>query len=146
MASTACSLPRGLSLRLSRSYNNRFLRVSALSRTGLGPACSSSGSGSPSGLQSAGNLYLHPVSRGSTVVCSMMDTPKSKQGPDHLLILVHGIMASPKDWTYGEAVLKRRLGDNFFIYASSSNNYTKTFDGIDIAGRRSWMWLTRCPA
>ena len=51
MASTACSLPRGLSLRLSRSYNSRFLRVSALSRTGLGPACSSSsGSGSPSGL------------------------------------------------------------------------------------------------
>ncbi|XP_004964814.1 putative lipase YDL109C isoform X1 [Setaria italica] len=65
-----------------------------------------------------------------------MDTSRSKQGPDHLLVLVHGIMASPKDWTYGEAVLKRRLGDNFFIYASSSNTYTKTFDGIDIAGRR----------
>jgi pimeloyl-ACP methyl ester carboxylesterase len=45
-----------------------------------------------------------------------MDISKSKQGPDHLLVLVHGIMASPKDWTYGEAVLKRRLGDNFFIY------------------------------
>ncbi|OEL23432.1 hypothetical protein BAE44_0015550 [Dichanthelium oligosanthes] len=44
--------------------------------------------------------------------------------------------SSPRDWTYGEAVLKRRLGDNFFIYASSSNIYTKTFDGIDIAGRR----------
>ena len=23
---------------------------------------------------------------------------------------------SPSDWTYGEAVLKKRLGDNFFIY------------------------------
>jgi hypothetical protein len=45
------------------------------------------------GLKSAGNLYLHPVSRGSTVVCSVMDTPKSKREPDHLLILVHGIMA-----------------------------------------------------
>jgi len=45
------------------------------------------------GLQSAGNLYLHPVSRGSTVVCSVMDASKSKQEPDHLLILVHGIMA-----------------------------------------------------
>jgi hypothetical protein len=50
VASTACSLLHGLSLRLSRSYNSRFLRLSALSRTGLGPACfSSSGSGSPSG-------------------------------------------------------------------------------------------------
>lgn len=33
-------------------------------------------------------------------------------------------------------MLKKRLGDNFFIYASSSNIYTKTFDGIDVAGRR----------
>jgi len=26
---------------------------------------------------------------------------------------------SPKDWTYGEAVLKRWLGDNFFIYGKA---------------------------
>ncbi|WVZ82448.1 hypothetical protein U9M48_029710 [Paspalum notatum var. saurae] len=65
-----------------------------------------------------------------------MNTSKGKQEPDHLLILVHGIMASPKDWTYGEAVLKRRLGGNFYIYASSANIYTKTFVGIDMAGRR----------
>lgn len=45
-------------------------------------------------------------------------------------------MASPSDWTYGEAVLKKRLGDNFFIYASSSNIYAKSFDGINVAGRR----------
>ncbi|GJN00888.1 hypothetical protein PR202_ga18111 [Eleusine coracana subsp. coracana] len=50
---------------------------------------------------------------------------------------LHSTLAfSPSDWTYGEAVLKRRLGDNFYIYASSSNIYTRTFDGIDIAGRR----------
>ncbi|KAJ1258083.1 hypothetical protein BS78_10G046600 [Paspalum vaginatum] len=88
-------------------------------------------------LKSAGNLYFfRPVSRGNPVSCSVMDTSKGKQEPDHLLILVHGIMASPKDWTYGEAVLKRRLGGKFFIYASSANIYTKTFDGIDMAGRR----------
>ncbi|PUZ62142.1 hypothetical protein GQ55_4G334000 [Panicum hallii var. hallii] len=130
MASTAWSLPHGHSPR--GSYSSRSLRFSP-----VGPACSSSsGSGTQGGLKSARNLYLHPVSRGSPVSCSLMDISKSKQGPDHLLVLVHGIMASPKDWTYGEAVLKRRLGDNFFIYASSSNIYTKTFDGIDIAGRR----------
>ncbi|XP_068664249.1 putative lipase C4A8.10 isoform X2 [Aristolochia californica] len=32
--------------------------------------------------------------------------------------------------------LKRRLGSSFLIYASSSNTYTKTFGGIDGAGRR----------
>lgn len=59
-----------------------------------------------------------------------------KHGPDHLLVLVHGILASPADWIYAEAELKRQLGDNFLIYASSSNTYSKTFGGIDEAGRR----------
>ncbi|XP_065880145.1 putative lipase C4A8.10 isoform X2 [Euphorbia lathyris] len=57
-------------------------------------------------------------------------------GPDHLLVLVHGILASPSDWTYVEAELKRRLGKNFLLYASASNTFTKTFSGIDGAGKR----------
>lgn len=56
--------------------------------------------------------------------------------PDHLLVLVHGIMASPSDWKYVEAELKRRLGNRFFIYASAANSYTQTLHGIDVAGRR----------
>ncbi|RXH99094.1 hypothetical protein DVH24_011419 [Malus domestica] len=60
----------------------------------------------------------------------------AEEKPDHLLVLVHGIMASPSDWTYVEAELKRRLGRNFLIYASSCNTYTKTFSGIDGAGKR----------
>ncbi|KAL6333479.1 hypothetical protein AAG906_028664 [Vitis piasezkii] len=59
-----------------------------------------------------------------------------KHEPDHLLVLVHGILASPSDWTYAEAELKKRLGRNFLIYVSSSNTYTKTFGGIDGAGKR----------
>ncbi|XP_078169829.1 hydrolase-like protein family [Carex rostrata] len=56
--------------------------------------------------------------------------------PDHLLVLVHGILASPNDWIYAEAELKRRLGSNFLIYVSSANSFIKTFEGIDVAGRR----------
>ncbi|KAL8511646.1 hypothetical protein ACS0TY_018161 [Phlomoides rotata] len=56
--------------------------------------------------------------------------------PDHLLVLVHGMLASPSDWTYFQAVLKRRLGCKFLIYASSCNMYTKTFTGIEGAGKR----------
>ncbi|XVE88196.1 hypothetical protein DITRI_Ditri19aG0049400 [Diplodiscus trichospermus] len=59
-----------------------------------------------------------------------------KNEPDHLLVLVHGILASPSDWTYVEAELKRRLGRSFLIYASSCNTYTKTFTGVDGAGKR----------
>ncbi|KAI3742848.1 hypothetical protein L1987_60544 [Smallanthus sonchifolius] len=56
--------------------------------------------------------------------------------PDHLLVLVHGIYASPSDWRYVESELKRRLGRHFLLYASSSNTYSKTFAGIDGAGKR----------
>ncbi|XP_010549399.1 PREDICTED: putative lipase YOR059C isoform X2 [Tarenaya hassleriana] len=59
-----------------------------------------------------------------------------KNEPEHLLVLVHGILASPSDWIYVEAELKRRLGRKFLIYASSSNTFTKTFGGIDGAGKR----------
>ncbi|KAI3510590.1 hypothetical protein L1887_17704 [Cichorium endivia] len=59
-----------------------------------------------------------------------------KEEPDHLLVLVHGIYASPSDWRYVEAELKRRLGRHFLIYASSCNTYSKTFAGIDGAGKR----------
>ncbi|XP_071693126.1 uncharacterized protein [Rutidosis leptorrhynchoides] len=61
---------------------------------------------------------------------------KDEDEPDHLLVLVHGIYASPSDWRYVEAELKRRLGRHFLIYASSSNTYSKTFAGIDGAGKR----------
>ncbi|XP_042067756.1 uncharacterized protein LOC121811052 isoform X3 [Salvia splendens] len=40
------------------------------------------------------------------------------------------------DWTYCEAELKRRLGKKFLVHVSSCNMYTKTFTGIDGAGRR----------
>ncbi|XP_043688612.1 putative lipase YDR444W isoform X2 [Telopea speciosissima] len=69
-------------------------------------------------------------------VTSSKGVAKLKNEPDHLLVLVHGILASPSDWTYVEAELKRSLGNKFLIYASSSNTYTKTFRGVDGAGKR----------
>ncbi|KAK9088849.1 hypothetical protein Scep_027931 [Stephania cephalantha] len=72
--------------------------------------------------------------QGNITICD--GARKSKSEPDHLLVLVHGILASPSDWTYVQAELKKRLGSNFLIYASSSNTYTKTFSGIDGAGKR----------
>ncbi|CAL0329869.1 unnamed protein product [Lupinus luteus] len=67
---------------------------------------------------------------------SIASKGNSNEDPDHILVLVHGILASTSDWTYAEAELKRRLGKNFLIYASSSNTFTKTFAGIDGAGKR----------
>ncbi|KAJ8541755.1 hypothetical protein K7X08_002571 [Anisodus acutangulus] len=65
---------------------------------------------------------------------SPMDVEDDKA--EHLLVLVHGILASPSDWTYAQSELKKRLGRNFVVYASSCNTFTKTFTGIDAAGKR----------
>ncbi|KAB1202501.1 hypothetical protein CJ030_MR8G018306 [Morella rubra] len=69
-------------------------------------------------------------------VGSSRNIANGKDEPDHLLVLVHGYLASASDWIYVEAELKKRLGKKFLIYASSSNAYTKTFAGIDGAGKR----------
>ncbi|CDP12796.1 unnamed protein product [Coffea canephora] len=78
----------------------------------------------------------HAMSSTQSNVASPKGIYKLKDEPDHLLVLVHGILASPSDWAYVEAELKKRLGRNFLIYASSCNSYTKTFTGIDGAGKR----------
>ncbi|CAF1709666.1 BnaC03g58900D [Brassica napus] len=90
----------------SRSWNHQGLRVQAMSATAQ---------------------RKFSLSKGDA---------DEKIEPDHLLVLVHGILASPSDWLYVEAEMKRRLGRRFLIYASSSNTFTKTFGGIDGAGKR----------
>lgn len=82
------------------------------------------------------NFGLQMVSTAHGSSTTSKDKSNFQHAPDHLLVLVHGIMASPSDWTYADAELTRELGSNFLVYVSSSNSYTKTFSGIDGAGNR----------
>ncbi|KAJ4975368.1 hypothetical protein NE237_000474 [Protea cynaroides] len=82
------------------------------------------------------SLRVEAMSTTQGNVATHEGVAKLKDEPDHLLVLVHGILASPSDWIYAEAELKKSLGNKFLIYASSSNTYTKTFTGIDGAGKR----------
>ncbi|VFQ97101.1 unnamed protein product [Cuscuta campestris] len=84
------------------------------------------------------NLSLRALAMNTTqeAIASPSGTIEVEYEPEHLLILVHGIMGSPGDWTYVQAKLKRQLGRHYLIYASSCNTYTKTFAGIDGAGKR----------
>ncbi|KAL5576547.1 hypothetical protein UlMin_018246 [Ulmus minor] len=113
---------------------------SASSSSSSSSCCSSSSLGFSSGTN---NSWRNQALRAQAMFTTTRGNFGSSRGitnernePDHLLVLVHGILASPSDWTYFEAELKRRLGRNFLIYASSSNTYTKTFGGIDEAGKR----------
>ncbi|KAL2524253.1 Hydrolase-like protein family [Abeliophyllum distichum] len=138
--------PRFIDHRLTNSNNNNNLSSSSNS-------CSSSTSSFSSSfdnlrgnnwnfncLYGTNNIWKHQNLKAQAMSTTQGTSPRSiisvKDEPDHLLVLVHGIMGSPSDWTYFEAELKRRLGKTFLIYASSCNTYTKTFTGIDGAGKR----------
>ncbi|XP_025621871.1 uncharacterized protein [Arachis hypogaea] len=82
---------------------------------------------------SVGPQAMSTATQGNSIAITASNI---NNGPEHLLVLVHGIMSSSSDWTYTEAELTKHLGKNFLIYASSSNTYTKTFSGIDEAGKR----------
>ncbi|CAJ2677392.1 unnamed protein product [Trifolium pratense] len=122
--------------------NNNNNTASQLPQNPLLPSSSSSSSNSglnfPSGTNSGQRHQGLRAQAMSTTAneSSISSKGNSRNHPDHLLVLVHGILASTADWTYAEAELKRRLGKNFLIYVSSSNTYTKTFTGIDGAGKR----------
>ncbi|KAL5053795.1 hypothetical protein RYX36_034477 [Vicia faba] len=123
------------------SYSSRisnFINKSGSQQTPIAPSSSSSSSASNSGTNSGQRhqgLRAQAMSA-TTNGNSISSMGNSRNDPDHLLVLVHGILASTADWTYAEAELKRRLGKNFLIFVSSSNTYTKTFTGIDGAGKR----------
>ncbi|XP_021295244.1 uncharacterized protein LOC110424851 isoform X2 [Herrania umbratica] len=134
--------------RFSNNCNNCSFRIGSFGPFGSSSpssSCSCSSSSSPnlnfrSGTNNNWKHQGHRAQAMSTATQGNSASSKSisngKNEPDHLLVLVHGILASPSDWTYVEAELKRRLGRNFLIYASSCNTYTKTFTGVDGAGKR----------
>ncbi|CAK8578545.1 unnamed protein product [Lathyrus sativus] len=131
-----CSYSSRISNFINKSGSHQSPVASSSSHAS--PSSSSSSSASNSGTNSG---QRHQGLRAQAMSATTNGKPISSMGnsrnePDHLLVLVHGILASTADWTYAEAELKRRLGKNFLIFVSSSNTYTKTFTGIDGAGKR----------
>ncbi|RAL50343.1 hypothetical protein DM860_008017 [Cuscuta australis] len=69
---------------------------------------------------------------------------KARDEPDHLIVLVHGIMGSPSEWTYIQAELKKRLGSNFLIYGNEAN-WEEEVD-VALMRRGSCHWYAVPPA
>ncbi|KAF9609196.1 hypothetical protein IFM89_014037 [Coptis chinensis] len=78
------------------------------------------------------DLKIQGMSSSSTQgnVARPKTVKKLRDEPDHLLVLVHGIFASPNDWIYVEAELKKRLGSNFLIYGEASCKNTESLKRI----------------
>jgi len=57
-------------------------------------------------------------------------------GPDHLVVMVHGIVGSTADWKFGAEQFDKLLSDKVIVHCSNRNMYRLTLDGIDVMGER----------
>ncbi|KAJ1280258.1 hypothetical protein BS78_04G217200 [Paspalum vaginatum] len=62
--------------------------------------------------------------------------PAPAGGPDHLVVMVHGIVGSTADWKFGAEQFEKLLSDKVIVHCSNRNMHKLTFDGIDVMGER----------
>ncbi|XP_039122603.1 putative lipase ROG1 isoform X1 [Dioscorea cayenensis subsp. rotundata] len=61
---------------------------------------------------------------------------QSSSSPDHIVIMVHGILGSTTDWKFAADQFVRELPDKVIVHCSERNMYKLTLDGVDIMGER----------
>ncbi|KAK1276015.1 hypothetical protein QJS04_geneDACA003977 [Acorus gramineus] len=56
--------------------------------------------------------------------------------PEHLIIMVNGIVGSAEDWRYAAEQFVKKLPDKVIVHRSECNSLRLTFDGVDLMGER----------
>ncbi|EOA15538.1 hypothetical protein CARUB_v10004970mg [Capsella rubella] len=64
------------------------------------------------------------------------DVMESAEKPDHLVVMVNGIVGSAADWKYAAEQFVKKFPDKVLVHRSESNSATLTFDGVDKMGER----------
>ncbi|KAL1202895.1 hypothetical protein V5N11_015149 [Cardamine amara subsp. amara] len=60
----------------------------------------------------------------------------SSEKPDHLVVMVNGIVGSAADWKYAAEQFVKKFPEEVLVHRSESNSATLTFDGVDMMGER----------
>lgn len=56
--------------------------------------------------------------------------------PEHLVIMVNGIIGNASNWRYAADQFVKKLPDEVVVHCSQRNSSTRTFDGVDQMGNR----------
>ncbi|XVF47738.1 hypothetical protein PTKIN_Ptkin03bG0135100 [Pterospermum kingtungense] len=64
------------------------------------------------------------------------DAMDSKVSPDHLVIMVNGLIGSAADWRFAAEQFVKKLPDKVIVHRSECNYSKLTFDGVDMMGER----------
>ncbi|KAL0920818.1 hypothetical protein M5K25_009988 [Dendrobium thyrsiflorum] len=60
----------------------------------------------------------------------------SPSPPDHLVVMVHGILGSTTDWLFGANQFAKSFPDKIIVHCSTCNMRRLTLDGVDVMGER----------
>ncbi|XP_010536936.1 PREDICTED: putative lipase ROG1 [Tarenaya hassleriana] len=61
---------------------------------------------------------------------------ESAEKPDHLVVMVNGIVGSAGDWKFAAEQFVKKLPNQVIVHRSESNYAKLTFDGVDLMGER----------
>ncbi|GLT29030.1 hypothetical protein SLA2020_048440 [Shorea laevis] len=92
------------------------------------------GSGCFRNSESKSGLRVEQDSGGEDVF--NVSAVNSGSPPDHLVIMVNGIIGSAADWRFAAKQFVKKLPDKVIVHRSECNSSKLTFDGVDLMGER----------
>lgn len=87
----------------------------------------------------ATEVDMEPARGGGDDLWSVQAEAEVAQGgeyPEHLVVMVNGLVGSADDWKFAAEQFVRRMPDKVIIHRSQCNSATQTFDGVDLMGER----------
>lgn len=60
----------------------------------------------------------------------------AKPPPEHLIIMVNGLVGSAADWRFAAEQFVKKVPDKVIVHRSECNSSKLTFDGVDLMGER----------
>lgn len=78
------------------------------------------------------DLKVEADSGGENVFSAAAD----KQPPEHLIVMVNGLVGSAADWRYAAGQFVKKIPDKVIVHRSECNSSKLTFDGVDLMGER----------
>ncbi|KAK6783694.1 hypothetical protein RDI58_017148 [Solanum bulbocastanum] len=85
-------------------------------------------------LKKGQKVKIESVSDGEDVFDAA--SARAKLQPEHLVVMVNGLVGSSADWRYAAERFVKRLPDKIVVHCSECNYSMLTFDGVDRMGER----------
>ncbi|KAK8966023.1 hypothetical protein KSP40_PGU012387 [Platanthera guangdongensis] len=129
------------------SVDRRILRLGAMSCVGLPPRARSMpyGGGAVSRKQRfrtsmmrlGKEVEVETARNGEDIwALNTGGLPAKKGFPEHLVIMVNGLVGSAEDWRFAAAQFVRKQHNKIIVHRSECNSSRLTFDGVDLMGER----------